>query len=300
MEILRNKDKKLLLILNPVAGKGKGKSMLFTCVELFTKYGFRVSVLPTEAGGKTEKNVAEEAKNYDLLVAIGGDGTLNNVVNGIMQSGCDVPLGYIPLGSTNDFAISLELPKKLEAACEHIATREPRGIDIGKFGDRYFVYIACTGMFASASYMTSQQLKNTIGHSAYLFKGLLSLKDTRKMHFNIVADGEAIEDDYIFASVSNTLSAGGVFKLPKDDILFDDGFFELTMIKSPKTISDLTSFLSSVMHGNLDSKVFVKRKAKYFEIHCENESGWSLDGENGGKTTAAAIEIKEKALRFIY
>lgn len=293
-------NKNLLLVLNPVAGKGKGKKICFETVELLTKHGYRVTVLPTEHGTKTEETIAKEAVNYEKIVAVGGDGTLNNVVNGLLKSQSDAPLGYIPLGSTNDFAYSLGLPKKITEACERIANDEPRFIDIGSFGDRNFVYIACTGMFAEASYMTSQQLKNTIGHSAYLLKGLFSLKDTKKMQYNVTADGAAFEGEFLFCAVSNTLRAGGVVSLPKSDVEFDDGFFELTMIKAPKKISDGTGMVSDLIHNHLDTDNFVRCRARNFKIEVEQESGWSLDGENGGNHNSVSIEIKEKALRFIY
>lgn len=289
-----------MLLLNPVAGKGKGKSILFKTVELFTKHGYRVTVIPTEAGGKTEKTVCAECGKYDIVVAVGGDGTLNNVVNGIMQSGCDVPLGYIPLGSTNDFARSLGLPSTLEEAVTAIATREPRPIDIGRFGDRYFVYIACTGMFASASYATSQKLKNRLGHSAYLLKGAASLKNTHKMKLSVDCDGERFDGEFLLIGASSTHSVGGVFKYPKEDVIFDDGMFEFTAIKALKGATDTFSLIGSLIRGNLDSPVFIKRKAKRVRILSDKEHCWSLDGENGGGTLDADIEIKEKALRFIY
>ena len=290
----------LLLVLNPVAGKGKGKEILFKVVELFTRKGFRVTVLPTVSGGQTENMIAEECGKYGTVVAIGGDGTLNNVVNGIMKSGCDVPLGYIPLGSTNDFAKSLGLPKKLEDACNAIAEREPKPIDIGLFGERYFVYIACTGIFADTSFKTSQKMKNTLGHSAYLIKGASSLMHTHKIGFRVELDGEIIEGDFILAGVSSTLSVGGVFKFPRDEVIFDDGCFELTLIKAPKGVSETTALVNSLMHSSLKGDLFVKRKAKKAKFISTREAEWSLDGENGGKLTEAVIEIKEKALRFIY
>ena len=128
-------------MLNPVSGKGRGKTILFDVVERFTKYGYRVTVLPTESGKKTENIIIKEAKNYDLAVAVGGDGTLNNTVSAIIKSGTDLPLGYIPLGSTNDFAASLGLPKDIDAACEKIVKGKPKAIDVGLFDDKYFVYI---------------------------------------------------------------------------------------------------------------------------------------------------------------
>lgn len=293
-------NKNLLLVLNPVAGKGKGKKICFETVENLTKHGYRVTVLPTEHGNKTEDTISREAKNYCKIVAVGGDGTLNNTVNGLLKSGADIPLGYIPLGSTNDFAYSLGLPYKIGEACERIALNEPKFIDIGSFGERCFVYIACTGMFAEASYMTSQQLKNTIGHSAYLLKGLFSLKDTKKMQYKVTADGTCFEGEFLFCAVSDTLRAGGVVSLPKDTVVFDDGFFELTMIKAPKKISDGTALVSDLIHNRLDSDNFVRCKAREFTISVEQASGWSLDGENGGTHKEVSIAVKEKALRFIY
>lgn len=289
-----------MLAVNPVAGKGRGKSIVYKAVEIFSQHGYRVTVLPTEPDRRTETVIFSEAHNYDRIVAIGGDGTLNNVASGIMKSGSDVALGYIPLGSTNDFAASLKLPKDVNIACEHIAELEPKPLDVGVFGDRYFVYIVCTGMFAEASYMTSQQLKNTLGHSAYLIKGLYSLKETKKMHYTVETESETIDGEFLFASVSNTLRAGGVVWLPKGEVEFDDGFFELTMIKAPKRISEGTSLVNDLVYSRLDSENFLRRKVKYARVRVDSPSGWSLDGENGGEHSEAVIEIKEKALHFIY
>ena len=254
----------------------------------------------TESDRKTETTIIDEAKNYDLAVAVGGDGTLNNAVSGILKSKTDLPLGYIPLGSTNDFAASLELPKNITNACAKIARTEPRYIDIGSFEDKYFVYIACTGMFSEASYTTPQQMKNAFGYSAYLWQGLISLKDTRKMFFEIEADGEKIEGDVLFAAVSNTRRAGGLMWLPKNEISFDDGYFELTMIKAPEGIKDGTALVNDLIVSRVDSDNFIRKKVKHAVIKTEHSSGWSLDGENGGEIDRAVIEIKQKALRFIY
>ena len=290
----------LLLVLNPVAGKGKGKEILFETVALLTERGFRVTVLPTVSGGETEKTIAEECAKYGTVVAIGGDGTLNNVVNGIMQSGFDVPLGYIPLGSTNDFAKSLGLPKDIVSACDAIANNEPKYIDLGLYGERYFVYIACTGMFADTSFKTSQKMKNTLGHSAYLLKGATSLTHMKKMHFEVVCDGEEFDGDFILVAVSSTHSVGGVFKFPKDEVVFDDGMFELTLIKAPKNLTEAMTLVNTLMHNSLSGDLFITRKAKRVSFLSGVGNEWSLDGENGGSMKSTHIEIKEKALRFIY
>lgn len=274
--------------------------MLFDAIDVFSRYGYRVTVLPTESGERTEAHIIEEAKNYDLCVAVGGDGTLNNTVSGIIRSKTDIPLGYIPLGSTNDFAASLELPKDIFSACEQIATCKPKSIDVGSFNGRYFVYIACTGMFSEASYSTPQQLKNAFGYSAYLWKGLISLKDTKKMRFTVETDSETIDGDFLFAAVSNTVRAGGIMWLPKKEIRFDDGFFELTMVKAPEKIKDGTALVNDLIVSRVDTDNFIRKKVKHAVIRTEHKSGWSLDGENGGERSKAVIEIHNKAIRFIY
>lgn len=294
------KNKKLLLVLNPVAGKGRGRSILFDAIDEFTKYGYRVTVLPTENYERTEARIVSEVKDYDLCVAIGGDGTLNTVASGIVKSCTDVPMGYIPLGSTNDFAASLGLPKDIFTACEEIANNRPKAIDVGMLGDRYFVYIACTGMFSEASYNTPQQLKNAFGYSAYLWKGLVSLKDTKKMRFVVETDSGNIDGDFLFAAVSNTVRAGGLVWLPKKEIRFDDGLFELTMIKAPENIKNGTALVNDLIVSRVDSDNFLRKKIKQAVIHTEHRSGWSVDGENGGEHTSVSIEIKQKALRFVY
>lgn len=293
-------EKRLLLIINPVAGKGRGKNAVFKCVDIFSRYGYRVTVLPTQPNGITEQILTREVKDYSLCIAVGGDGTLNAAVNGIIKSGCDVPLGYIPLGSTNDFAASLKLVKDISKACERIAVTEPRHIDIGRFGERYFAYIACTGMFADASYMTSQQLKHALGHSAYLIKGLYSLKDTRKTRYTVVTESETIEGEFLFCSVSNTLRAGGVIWLPKGEVRFDDGEFELTMLKAPTNIAEGSAMVNDLLYSRLETNTFLRRKVKRAEITVQHPAGWSLDGENGGEHGTALIEVVQNGLRLVY
>ena len=292
--------KNLLLIINPVAGKGLGKSRLFKAVDIFTDHGYRVTVLPTAPNGKTEKAIIEEAKNYDLAVAIGGDGTLNTVASGIMKSKTDLPLGYIPLGSTNDFGSSLGLSKNINDACAHIAKNEPKPLDIGQFGDKYFVYIACTGLFAAASYMTSQQMKNAFGHGAYLVKGFLELSEIQKARYTIELENETIGGNFLYTGVSNTLRIGGIVKMKKKEVEFDDGLFELSLIKTPTNIKDGTALTGDLLYSNLDTHNFLRRKIKKAIIRCDNPRGWSIDGENGGEVKEAAVEVIKHGLRFIY
>lgn len=301
MNSLLSKNKKLLLVLNPVSGLGKGKKILFDTVNRFTLHGYAVTVLPTLPDRReTAKGIAALAVSHDKVVAVGGDGTLNIVVGALLEAGIDVPLGYIPLGSTNDFAASLALPKDVTECIDRIAEYAPKNIDVGRFCGEYFVYIACTGLFTEASYMTSQQLKNTLGPSAYVWNAIAKLKDTKSMKYTVNADGEIIKGDFLFVSVSNTLRAGGVIKIPKKDIRFDDGLFELTLVKTPEKLYGLTSLINDLIKSDLDSDCFIRRKVSSATITLETASGWSLDGENGGMARCAEVEVLKKAIRLIY
>lgn len=291
---------KLLLVLNPVAGKGYGKNKLFAIVDIFSKYGYIVSVMLTSPNGETEKAVASQANDYDIIVAVGGDGTLNEVVNGILSSKSDVPLGYIPLGSTNDFGNSLNLPKKIEDACKKIVESEPKWLDLGRFDNKNFTYIACSGLFSSVSYMTSQQLKNVLGHGAYVIKGLSEIAQTKGTFYSIELDGETIEGDFWFVGVSNTLRAGGLSFYKKGEVDFDDGYFELNILKAPKNILSGTLILTDLFAFKTQNENFIKKKVKRAVIRTETPQTWSIDGENGGEKREVVIEVCPKAIKFFY
>lgn len=290
---------RLLLLVNPVSGKNQGKRRLFDIVDILTKGGFSVTVEPTRSRQHTIDLIKERAKDFDIAAAVGGDGTLNNAMNGIIACGVELPLGYIPLGSTNDFAVSVGIPAKLKDACEHIVNAEPTPTDVGKFGDEYFSYIACTGIFADASYSTPQQMKNTLGYGAYILRGAGSLLENHRSRCVVELENETISDEFIFMSVSNALRAGGIFKLSKDQVSFDDGNFELIMVPSPKNIKDGAQLANAAITNDLSAHTIIHRSVKSAKFHFEDMQGWSLDGENGGKHKEASIEVMEKALLLI-
>ncbi len=299
MESLYSKNR-ILLVLNPVSGKGLGRAKLFELIDTFSKYGYLVTVMLTEPDGATEAKIIKEANNYDKIVALGGDGTLNMVATAVIKSGADVPLGYIPLGSANDFGSSLGLTSDTEEACHIIATHDPVAIDVGSFNGRYFVYIASAGLFTSTSYTTSQQLKNVLGHNAYVIKGITELKDVKRTRYTIELDGETISENLIFVSISNTLHIGGMLNLEKDDVQFDDGLFEIILIKYPNTIIDGTSLTNDLINSNLSTDRFIRRQAKELKITVDEPQRWTLDGENGGIHSEAEIKICPKAIKIIY
>lgn len=288
------------MIVNPVSGKGTGKAKLFEMIDIFSHHGYRVTVMFTEQGGLTEEKIKEEVADYDLAVAVGGDGTLNTVVSGILRSGADIPLGYIPLGSTNDFGYTLDLGTNVGAICERICTKEPKYIDIGQCDGKYFVYVMCTGLFSSVSYMTSQQLKNVLGHNAYIVKGLSTVKDIKKMRYTVILDDETIEDDLIFAGISNTYRLGGFISFPKEEVSLDDGMFELCLVKYPKNIMESVSLTGDLINSHLTPDRFLRRKVKSARIQFPDPQEWSIDGENGGIHNEVCIKVLPKAIRIIY
>ena len=296
---MQTNNKQILLLLNPVAGKGKGKERLFEIIDRLYSHGYQVTAIPTDIDGKANLILQNEWHNYSKLVCVGGDGTLSGAVNAYIAGNCEIPMGYIPLGSTNDFAATLGISKKLLDACDRIAESEPKFIDVGKFNDRYFSYIACTGLLTEVSYMTSQQLKNMLGHNAYLLKGVFALKNAKKIRYTVKTDSETIEGDYLFASVSNTEKAGGVFKFPKGEIQLDDGYFELTLLKAPNGIYEMTTLINDLINGKVKGSSFVKRKVRHATIEINQPRGWSLDGENGGMTQSANISVVENKLLFL-
>ncbi len=292
-------NKKALLIVNPVSGKGHARGKTLEVIEYFTEQGYRVTVAPTSAEVPTEELVIGEVEGYDLIIAMGGDGTLNSVASGLRRSGSETPMGFLPMGSTNDFANSIGIPKGTNDACERIASAEARPLDLGSFNGRDFVYIACSGLFASTSFSTSQQLKNTLGHSAYLLKGVADLSKMKKMKLKVELENEVIEGDFLFIAISNTTRAGGIRWLNDSDVVFDDGLYELTLLKAPKKFGDSTMLVTDLLTSKADDARVIRRGVDRLKVTSSKPILWSLDGENGGETEIAEIVINKNAIRLI-
>lgn len=272
--------KKLLLIVNPVSGKKQGSAKLAGIVEILNKAGYETTIHITSARGDATSAARDYAPQMDAIACVGGDGTLNEAITGVLESGCSTPIGYIPAGSTNDFAASLNLPKKIFDSAELITVHRPTGIDIGKFQNRYFTYIASFGAFTKASYATSQKFKNVMGHTAYLLAGVKEVAHIKKWHCRFdLSEGETIEGDYIFGAVSNSTSVAGVLKLDPEAIDLHDGKFELLLIKSPKNAAELAECVRAMLANDYASEMLVFRKTQSLDITCDEQMDWTLDGE---------------------
>ena len=291
--------RKLLLIINPVAGRNQAQADLFKMVRVFAEHDCEVTVYPTRGPQDCTRKVLADAGRFDLVVCCGGDGTLNEMVSGMMQREDHVPMGYIPLGSTNDFATSLHLPSHVEEAALRCVEGTAFHMDVGSLNDRYFNYIAAFGAFTEASYATPQQIKNALGHLAYILEGVKSLGRLQPIHVRITADGETFEEDYLFGAVTNTVSLGGVLRLDPSRVLLDDGMYELLLVKNPQNPAEAQAMLSALMLQNYDGPLVRMLRASDILFESNHEISWTIDGEFGGSFSTTHILNNKNAVTLM-
>ena len=292
--------KKLLFIVNPRAGKTKSTAPLFDAVAAFSRAGYLVRVFVTEAGGQARDIAAKWGGQYDLVVCAGGDGTLNETISGLMQLEQRPPLGYLPNGSTNDFAASLHLHTTVEAADRAVAGGVPYSLDIGRHNDRYFAYVASFGAFTRSSYSASQAAKNALGHFAYILEGLGDLDSLRPYRCAIDADGEHFEGDFIFGAVCNSTSLGGLVKLDPKHVAMDDGTFELLLLRMPKTALDLQNLITAMTRMQYDYPGVIFRHVKNVVLTTSENISWSLDGEYAASAPRVEIQCLPGAIELVH
>lgn len=293
--------KKALFVVNPAAGQKKIKASLADILSLFNGEQYETSVYMTRKETSVEDYVAERCKDFDLLVCCGGDGTLNRTVNGLLKSDLSVPIGYIPAGSTNDFAAGLKLPSNPLEAAKRIINGKQHLHDAGFMdGRRNFVYVASFGAFSETSYMTSQSLKNALGHLAYILDGPKALMKIKPIALTCTYDGGNVSGDYIFGAVANSTSMGGVIKLRHPDISFSDGLFEMLLIKAPKNIFELQGIINSLLTYKYDTANVSLIHTSRAEFSFEKPTEWSLDGERYAGEKRAQIEILGQKIPFVY
>jgi len=291
--------KKMLFILNPKAGIKKANRVLSDILNIFNRADFAVQVHITAGTQDATHAVKVFGRDQDLIVCCGGDGTLNEVITGLLDAGLDIPIGYIPTGSTNDFANSLKLPSDPIAAAEQIVKGTPQQFDIGKFGDRYFCYVASFGAFTKASYATPQNVKNALGHTAYLLEGISELSLIRKLHICLELDGEPIEDDFLFGAVCNSTSLGGILTLDPNQVDMADGMFEVLLVRAPRELSEITECILAVQKQQYNCRMVTFRSAKKIRISTEKELCWTLDGEKGPCSNSFSAENLHHAIKLI-
>ena len=291
--------KKLLFIFNPRSGKAQIKNKLLEIVDIMVKAGYEVTIYPTQARADALHKVKEEAKEYDLVVCSGGDGTLDEAVSGMMLSEKKVPLGYIPAGSTNDFATSLKIPNNMSKAAEIAVKGRAFPCDVGYFNGDSFIYIAAFGLFTEVSYQTNQELKNVLGHAAYILEGAKRLMDIKSYSMRVEYEDQVLEDNFIYGMITNSNSVGGFKNIAGKNVLLDDGVFEVTLIKMPKNPVELNEIIFNLTSRKDDTDLIYSFKTDCIHFYAKESTPWTLDGEFGGNHEEVEIRNCYKALEIM-
>lgn len=285
--------------MNPCAGMRKANKLLPEILNQFNRAEFDVSVYITACQGDARDTVRQRAGEMDLVVCCGGDGTFNETVSGLLQSGADIPLGYIPAGSTNDFAGSLGLPSDPVEAAKRIIQGTAQSYDVGCFGGRYFTYVASFGAFTRVSYATPQNVKNALGHTAYILGGIQELSQLRSVPVRLELDGEVVEDDFLFGAICNSTSVGGILTLDSKQVDMSDGLFELLLVRAPRDLAEIGECIQAVQRQKYNCKMITFRSAKSVTIYADEKMDWTLDGEREPGHSVVQAENLHHAFRLV-
>lgn len=292
--------KKVLLIVNPIAGKRKMKSKIMDVLDSFSKSQYLTATLTTTARGDAADYVERYASYFDLIVCGGGDGTLNEIISGLLRTGQHVPIAYIPVGTTNDMARTLSLPRSVKKSTQVVLQGEAMEHDIGLFnGTMCFSYTASFGAFTKVSYATPQWLKRHLGHFAYVLDTLTSMGDLHPYHARIECDGFTTEDDFIFGGVTNATSVGGVLRLNREDVCLNDGKFEVLLVRNPRNPVELRNILYGLTHRKYDARHVFFLHASHIHLEFDKETSWTIDGEFGGSPKTVDIRNQQGAVKII-
>ena len=291
--------KKLLFVMNPFAGTRRANRVLAEVLSVFNRAGYEVLTYMTAGQGDATREVQARAAEVDLVVCAGGDGTFNETITGVLRSGRDLPVGYLPAGSTNDFAASLHLPTDLLQAARDIVEGEPCCYDVGTFGNRYFSYVASFGAFTRTSYSTPQNIKNALGHTAYLLDGISELSQIKPLHVRFELENEVIDDDFIFGAISNSTSVGGILTLDPRQVDMSDGKFELLLVRAPRDLVELSECIRALRTQKYNCSMLTFRPASRVTVYADPARAWTLDGEREEGHDCVEVENLHHAIRLL-
>ncbi|MDD3221130.1 MAG: diacylglycerol kinase family lipid kinase [Clostridia bacterium] len=291
--------KRILFIVNPSSGKVKIKDSLLEVCQIFCQAGYDLTLNVTQYIRDAINEALEDDIRYDLIICCGGDGTFNSMISALLPLEVHPAISYIPSGSTNDFARSIGLNGTAVDIAREIMVGSPRPLDIGSFNELYFSYIASFGAFTETSYNTPQSLKNWLGHLAYILEGMKDLSAIEPCHMKIVHDDVVLEDNYIWGAICNSTSIGGMIRLNKDLVDYNDGLFEILLVKAPKTLFDLTRIVVSINTQDYDPEMIDFFQASELYVYPETEVPWTLDGEYAPGNKEIHIKNIHNALQII-
>ena len=291
--------KKMLFIMNPFAGVKRANRHLADILLTFSQAGYEVITHMTLGQGDATAVAREKGRNVDLVVCCGGDGTLNETITGLLSAGADTPIGYIPAGSTNDFASSLKIPTNIPKAAQAIVEGVPVSYDVGRFGDRYFSYVASFGAFTRSSYATPQNVKNALGHTAYVLSGITELSQIRNEHVKMEIDGQVVEGDFLFGAICNSTSVGGILTLDPKQVDMGDGLFEILLVRAPENLGEIHECIQALQSQKYNCAMLTFRSAQKVRIFADPEMPWTLDGEKEDGHETVEVENLHHAIRLM-
>ncbi len=289
-------SKRLFFIYNPHAGKEHIRGRLYGIIQAMADADYEITIYPTKGYLDAREKIIALPEGYDLVVCSGGDGTLDEVVSGMMNRKQKLPIGYIPAGTCNDFARSLKIPNDMAKAARIAVTGETFGCDVGSFNESNFVYIAAFGIFTDVSYSTKQEAKNALGHMAYLLEGMKRLNSVKSYNMKVTSAELSFEGEFLFGMVTNSKSVGGFKSIIGKNVLFDDGVYEVTFIRRPNSPIELQEILAALLLENIDSKYMYSFRSSYVEVESGEPVPWTLDGEFGGEHTHVEIRNNQRAV----
>lgn len=291
--------KKMLFLMNPYAGQKKANRHLADMLSIFCQAGYEVITHMTSGCGDAAQVAQRKGGEVDLVVCCGGDGTLNETITGLLRAGVDTPIGYIPAGSTNDFASSLGLSGNILQAARDAVTGTPHHYDVGRFGDRYFSYVASFGAFTRTSYTTPQSIKNALGHTAYVLSGISEISQIRKEHIRMELESETVEDDFIFGAICNSTSVGGILTLDPNKVDMDDGLFEILLVRTPKNLVEVHECIQALQSQEYNCSMITFRSASRATIFADPDMLWTLDGEREDGHSCVEVANIHHAIRLM-
>lgn len=291
--------KKMLFIMNPFSGQKKANKYLPDILLLFTQAGYEIQVHMTTGIGSATQAAESCGGDKDLVVCCGGDGTLNETITGLVRSGQKTPIGYIPSGTTNDFAASLKLSHNPIQAAKDILEGEAVPYDVGRFGDRYFSYVASFGAFTRSSYTVPQNIKNALGHTAYVLSGITEISQIHNEHIRMEIDGDLVEDNFLFGAICNSTSIGGILTLPPDQVDMGDGIFEVMLIREARNLAEITECIQAVQSQKYNCSMITFRPAREVKVWADPYMPWSLDGEKADGCETLTIRNLHHGMQLI-
>lgn len=291
--------KTMLFIMNPCAGQKRANKFLADILLEFSQAGYEVITHMTTGRGDAVTAAQRWGKSVELVVCCGGDGTLNETITGLLRAGAETPIGYIPAGTTNDFASSLSLSGNMVQAARDILEGEPVPYDVGRFGDRYFSYVASFGAFTKSSYVVPQNIKNALGHTAYVLGGISEISQIRKEHIRMEIDGQVVEDDFLFGAICNSTSIGGILTLDPKHVDMADGLFEILLVRSARNLAEIGDCIQAVQSQKYNCEMITFRSARSVKIFANPEMPWTLDGEKEDGHEEVMVENLHHAIRLM-